>query len=263
MNEKHVAKKKFGQNFLQDQNIINNIVSAFEIKSDDCILEIGPGLGAITHPILKKISHINLVEIDRDLAANLISKYGEKITLYNTSILDFDLTQIPNNNNKIKIIGNLPYNISTPILFHLFNFINKIDSMLFMLQLEVVDRITAPHNSKEYGRLSVMTQLYCDTIKLFKIPPTAFKPIPKVESAIVSLKPNNNKYLSKLLDLNIFTNIVLAAFNQRRKTIANSLKNYMSVDSFAKINIDQKLRAENLSIDQFIIIANFIYNDRK
>lgn len=261
MKNGHVAKKKFGQNFLQDQNIINNIVAAFAIKPDDCILEIGPGLGAITQPILNKIDHINLVEIDRDLAEKLEQNYGKKISLFNTSILDFDLGQIKNPNHKIKIIGNLPYNISTPILFHLFESIDKIETMLFMLQLEVVERMAATNNSKQYGRLSVMTQLYCDVTQLFTIPPTAFKPAPKVQSAIVSLKPSN-KYITKVLDLEIFFQIVLAAFNQRRKTISNSLKAYINADDFAKINIDNKLRAENLTIEQYILIANSIFESK-
>jgi 16S rRNA (adenine1518-N6/adenine1519-N6)-dimethyltransferase len=262
MSKGYVAKKKFGQNFLQDQNIINKIVSAFAIKPGDCILEIGPGLGAITKPILNQISHINVVEIDRDLATKLEQNYGQKISLYNTSILDFDLNQIQTN-NKIKIIGNLPYNISTPILFHLFNFRDKIESMLFMLQLEVVERMVASSNSKQYGRLSVMTQLYCDVEQLFTIPPTAFKPVPKVDSAIVRLQPNNMNYINKLLDHETFAKIVLAAFNQRRKTIANSLKDYISIDDFIKINLDHKLRAENLTIEHYISIANFVCVHRR
>lgn len=258
------AKKKFGQNFLQDHNLINNIILSFNIKPDDLVLEIGPGLGAITTPLLERLNHLHLVEIDRELAERLKNKYNNKITLFNTDILNFDLEKSgildtnPATSQKIKIIGNLPYNISTPILFHLFKYIDSIDYMLFMLQLEVVERIVASPGNKQYGRLSIMTQLFCDAEQLFTIPPTAFNPMPKVQSAMVMLTLNKNRYLSKLKNLNLFDTIVQAAFSMRRKTISNSLKNHLSSEDLTKLNIDPKLRAENLSINDFITITNHL-----
>lgn len=268
-NKSYQAKKKFGQNFLVDHNLINKIIMAFNPKIEQQILEIGPGLGALTKPLLEKINHLNLVEVDNDLAAKLIDKYGSKINLYNIDILKFDFKQLLNNTeteqtnqnhqNRIRIIGNLPYNISTPILFYLFNHISHIQDMLFMLQLEVVDRITAKPNSKQYGRLSVMAQIFCDCQKIFNIPATAFNPKPKVESAIVYLKPKASSNYNNLLNFELFDNIVKAAFNMRRKTISNSLKEFISANDLSKINIDPKLRAENLTVEQFIQIANHVH----
>lgn len=226
--KKYKAKKHFGQNFLQDHNIINNIISNFSPKESDNIVEIGPGLGALTKPLLNKVTKLNLVEVDKELAGKLIEQYNDRINLYNSDILKFDLNSIinldsPNGSstpvNKLRIIGNLPYNISTPILFHLFKYIDNIQDMMFMLQLEVIDRIIAKPNTKDYGRLSVMAQYFCDAQKLFTIPPTAFHPQPKVYSAIVYLKPKSLEIRNKLKNLELFSNIVQAAFNQRRKSI--------------------------------------------
>lgn len=260
-NNNYHAKKKFGQNFLVDNNLINKIITAFNPNPEQVILEIGPGLGALTSPLLEKIDHINLVEIDNELAQKLVEKFHNKITLYNTDILKFDFKQLlstSTNKNTIRVIGNLPYNISTPILFFLFNQIENIEDMLFMLQLEVVERIVAKPNTKQYGRLSVMAQIFCDCQKLFNIPATAFNPRPKVESAIIYLKPKINNNYKNLNDFALFDNLVKAAFNQRRKTISNSLKDFISSDELDKISINPKLRAENLSIEQYIAITNYI-----
>lgn len=259
-NEKYQAKKKFGQNFLVDNNLINKIVSAFNPELKQNILEIGPGLGALTTPLLKKIDHLNVVEIDQELAQKLVEKFENKITLYNTDILKFDFNQLINTNSNptIRVIGNLPYNISTPILFHLFHQIANIKDMLFMLQLEVVERIVAKPNSKQYGRLSVMAQVFCDCHKLFNIPATAFNPQPKVESAIIYLKPKVNDDYKKLVNFDLFDNVVKAAFNQRRKTLSNSLKEFISSDSLEKMGINPKSRAENLTVQEYINIANYV-----
>jgi len=261
MDKPHQPRKRFGQNFLCDQNIINKIINNFAPKAADNILEIGPGQGAMTSYILDKAEHLYLVEIDKDLAEILTQKYQDKITLFNTDILKFDLNQIitsldTKNNNKLRIIGNLPYNISTPILFHLFEYIDHIQDMMFMLQLEVVDRITAKPNTKQYGRLSVMTQYFCRPEKLFSISPTAFNPPPKVHSAIIHLTPKKN--ITKNIDINVLNNIVTAAFNQRRKTISNSMKKYITSEKLIEINIDPKARAENLTVEQYITITDTV-----
>lgn len=249
----HQPKRRFGQNFLHDQNIINKIISSFNPKPNELLLEIGPGLGALTSKILALVDHLYLIEIDKNLAEKLKNTFNSKITLFNYDILklDFETIYDHNHNNqdqKIRIIGNLPYNISTPILFHLFNSIQRIQDMVFMLQLEVVDRMAALPQSKDYGRLSVMTQFYCDVQKLFVVPSTAFTPQPKVKSAIVYLQP---KAMDLNIDQHIFANIVRDAFNQRRKTITNSLHNYISRDILSKLNLDPRLRAEDLSLEQY------------
>lgn len=285
----HKAKKHFGQNFLHDKNLIHKIISSFAPKATDCILEIGPGLGALTEPLLDKITNLSLVEIDKTLAEKLVNKYKDQINLYNTDILKFDFNQVLESANmasrpsestepgseqedpsssagmtvdvsinsikKLRIIGNLPYNISTPILFHLFDYIDIMQDMMFMLQLEVVDRIIAEPNTKQYGRLSVMTQYFCETDKLFTIPPQAFTPQPKVQSAIVYLQPKSQEELAKVNNYKLFDSIVLAAFNQRRKTISNSLKDYISSEQLLNLNLDPKARAENLSLNDYIAIT--------
>lgn len=269
------AKKHFGQNFLHDQNIINNILKYFNPSKLDLILEIGPGLGALTYKLAELTDILYLVEVDKDLAKKLENNLSnnknnntKKIILYNQDILKFDLNNISNqiSNNKIKIIGNLPYNISTPILFHLFNQIVYIKDMLFMLQLEVVERMVAKPNTKQYGRLSVMTQFYCHAEKLFNVPNNCFKPAPKVESAIVSLKPKDFKLTYKNYNINsnfieLLNKIVASSFNQRRKTISNSLKEYLSNNDFEQLNLGPKLRAENLNLNNYLDITNYLISN--
>jgi len=252
----HQPRKRFGQNFLHDQNIINKIISSFNPKTDQVILEIGPGMGALTEKLLAQLNHLYLVEIDKNLAQVLVEKYQKQITLFNYDILKFDLTNIKSDYaGKIRIIGNLPYNISTPILFHLFKFIELISDMSFMLQLEVVDRMVAEPNTKAYGRLSVMTQFYCHVEKLFTIPNTAFRPMPKVKSAIVQLIP---KPIDSNVNAQLLSEIVRDAFNQRRKTLTNSLKNFVNADLLKQLNIDPRARAENLSLEDYLAITNLV-----
>lgn len=257
----HKPKKKFGQNFLVDKNLTHKIIDAFNPKPEEYILEIGPGLGALTDIIKSRINNtvLNLVEVDTELADKLINKYQDEIKLFNVDILKFDLNNILTNTSKqsLRIIGNLPYNISTPILFHLFEYIYSIKDMMFMLQLEVVDRITAKPNTKQYGRLSVMTQALCDCSKVLHIPATAFNPKPKVESAIVYLKPKSEDIINKL-NLELLNKIVTAAFNQRRKTISNSLKDIIKTKELESLGIDSKQRAECLSLEQFINIHDYL-----
>lgn len=252
MSEPHFARKRFGQNFLKDVNIINKIIQAIHPKENDFLVEIGPGHGAITFPLLKLIPHLHVIEIDRDLGEKLIRP---QITVHQGDALRFDFSSL--SAQKLRIFGNLPYNISTPLLFHLLSFANHIQDMLFMLQKEVVDRMCAPVNSKAYGRLSIMIQYYCHVEGLFDVPPQAFVPAPKVTSRIVRLTPYGEKRPFPLaLDEALFARIVLHAFQHRRKTLKNALENIVPVAIFESMNIDSKRRPETLSIAEFVSLSN-------
>ena len=254
--DNHRARKRFGQNFLHDPAIIQRIVDTINPQRNDHIVEIGPGKGALTKPLLKRVKHLNVIEIDRDLAGTLQTKLAtneHKLTIHQFDALKLDFSIF--GHSDLRIIGNLPYNISTPILFHLLNFSNYINDMIFMLQKEVVERICAKSNSKQYGRLSVMLQYYCDVESLFTIKPGAFNPIPRVDSAIVKLTPlAHPRYV--LSDPDTFAFIVREAFSQRRKTIRNALKKWLNDDHFEELNIAPENRAENLSIEDFTKLAN-------
>jgi len=181
----HQARKRFGQNFLVDDQIVNRIVSTISPKKSDNIVEIGPGKGALTFPLLEHLDHLSVIEIDRDLISLLKLKKQDKLTIYEADALKFDYGLISNN---LRIVGNLPYNISSPLLFHLLSSKNQIIDMTFMLQKEVVDRIVAKHGSKTYGRLSVMMQTFFEVESMFTVPKESFDPQPKIESAILYLK---------------------------------------------------------------------------
>jgi 16S rRNA (adenine1518-N6/adenine1519-N6)-dimethyltransferase len=252
---KHLAKKRFGQNFLTDKAIINSLIEAISPQPDDLMVEIGPGLGALTQPLLTKLSHLHVVEIDRDIIQWMQNFYPtDKISIHNSDVLKFDFTQI---GQLIRIVGNLPYNISSPILFRLLENTNQIIDMHFMLQKEVVERMVALPSTPEYGRLSVMLQYRLKMEYLITVPPEAFEPAPKVESAFVRCIPHQAlPYPAK--DEALFAKVVLAAFGQRRKTLRNTLKGLLDDEGFSKLNIDSQLRAENLSVSQFVAIANFL-----
>jgi 16S rRNA (adenine1518-N6/adenine1519-N6)-dimethyltransferase len=252
---KHLAKKRFGQNFLTDKAIINSLIEAISPQPDDLMVEIGPGLGALTQPLLTKLSHLHVVEIDRDIIQWMQNFYPtDKISIHNSDVLKFDFTQI---GQLIRIVGNLPYNISSPILFRLLENTNQIIDMHFMLQKEVVERMVALPSTPEYGRLSVMLQYRLKMEYLITVPPEAFEPAPKVESAFVRCIPHQAlPYPAK--DETLFAKVVLAAFGQRRKTLRNTLKGLLDDEGFSKLNIDSQLRAENLSVSQFVAIANFL-----
>lgn len=252
---KHLAKKRFGQNFLTDKAIINSLIEAISPQPDDLMVEIGPGLGALTQPLLTKLSHLHVVEIDRDIIQWMQNFYPtDKISIHNSDVLKFDFTQI---GQRIRIVGNLPYNISSPILFHLLANTKQIIDMHFMLQKEVVERMVALPSTPEYGRLSVMLQYRLKMEYLITVPPEAFEPAPKVESAFVRCIPHQAlPYPAK--DEALFAKVVLAAFGQRRKTLRNTLKALLDDEGFSKLNIDSQLRAENLSVSQFVAIANFL-----
>lgn len=257
---KHVAKKRFGQNFLTDQGIIYSLVEAINPHADDLMVEIGPGLGALTQPLLKKLNHLHVVEIDRDIIEWMEKAYDlKKITIHNSDALKFDFAELAklSPNHKIRVTGNLPYNISTPILFHLLDNVGSIIDMHFMLQKEVVERMVAAPSTSEYGRLSVMLQYHLKMEYLITVPPESFDPAPKVESAFVHCVPHEAlPYPAK--DEKLFAKIVTAAFGQRRKTLRNTLKEYLDDAGFSAVGIDSGLRAENLSVEQFVSIANFL-----
>lgn len=251
MAEFKVPRKRFGQNFLHDQNIINKIVQAIDPGQNDAMVEIGPGRGALTLPILEIVSHLDVIEIDRDLVQWWQEQHLDKLTIHPVDALGFDLCSL-RSKNRLRIIGNLPYNISTPLLFHLFRQLDCISDMHFMLQKEVVDRMVAQPGSKTYGRLSVMTQFFCDTQLLFTVSRNAFSPPPKVESAIARLVPRDKDTRT---DPEQLAQIVQQAFSQRRKTLRNSLKTRFSAEQLEALDIDPGARPETLNLDAFIRLA--------
>ncbi len=252
---KHVAKKKFGQNFLKDSSIIHAIIQSIQPLQDDLLVEIGPGLGALTKPLLEKTKHLFAIELDRDIVNWMQNQYSKNnITIFNEDVLNFNFHQF---DKKIRIVGNLPYNISTQILFKCIEDIKIITDLHFMLQKEVVDRMIAVPSSSEYGRLSVMLQYYFAMEHLVHVPKESFDPEPKVESSFVRLIPYDN-YPFVANNIDQFGKIVKEAFSQRRKTIRNTLKNFMDVNDFENIDINPQLRAENLSVSDFVKISNYL-----
>ncbi len=249
------ARKHFSQNFLTNTNVIEQIAAAINPAQTDHILEIGPGRGAITDFLVGSGCHLDLVEIDRDLVNRLEALYPN-VMIYSEDILKFDLARI-DSPTPIRVVGNLPYNISTPLLFKLFQHSECIKDLTFMLQLEVVNRIVAQPSSKSYGRLSIMSQYHCDAEKLFQIPSTAFTPKPKVESALIRLTPRRNPSLVAS-NLELLGQILISAFSKRRKTVSNALASYLSAEDLQHLNIDTGLRPENLSPDDYVRCANFL-----
>ena len=253
----HKPRKRFAQNFLHDHRIINNILACIPTEPGQHWVEIGPGQGVLTGPLLKQGVCLDVVELDRDLVKFLMNKFADQpqLQIHSCDALKFDFPALIKNKEKLHIIGNLPYNISTPLLFHLLNHADCIADMHFMLQKEVVERICAQPGSKKYGRLSIMVQLACTAEKLFDVPPESFTPAPKVTSAVVSLIPHVSPpvVIDCLAD---FNKIVTQAFSQRRKTLRNSLKNYISEAEMKELTIDATLRAESLSLQEFARLSN-------
>ena len=247
------AKKRFGQHFLTDRHYIARIVSAIAPAADDVLVEIGPGPGAITEPLIAKLDHLHAVEVDRDLAAALRVQFpAEKLTLHEADVLSFDFSVL---GPRFRAVGNLPYNISTPFLFHLATFAESLIDGTFMLQKEVVDRMVAAPDTAAYGRLSVMLQYRFQMKRLFDVPPGAFTPPPKVDSAIVRMVPLPAGRL-RAVDEARFATFVSAGFGQRRKTLGNTLKPFLSADAIAALGIDPKRRAETLSVAEFVALAD-------
>jgi 16S rRNA (adenine1518-N6/adenine1519-N6)-dimethyltransferase len=251
----HRARKRFGQHFLHDKNIIQRIIATINPQRDQTIIEIGPGKGALTVPLLEHLDKLHVIEVDRDLAHALEKKYKaeQKVIIHCLDALTYDFGEL--GNQHLRIIGNLPYNISTPLIFHLLENNRLIDDMLFMLQEEVIDRICASPGSKDFGRLSVMVQANCHVEKLFTVSPGAFSPPPKVMSAIIKLKPYD-KVLSQISDYSCFAHIVKQAFSQRRKTLRNCLKGTLDEQQIINLGITPGARAETLSIESFIQLGN-------
>ncbi len=248
----HKARKRFGQNFLQDHNVIYNILSNIQANKGEHWVEIGPGLGAITEPLLQQNVLLDVVELDRDLVKVLSERFNhlDNFTIHSADALRFDFSSLAKSNEKIRVIGNLPYNISTPLLFHLLESTACIEDMHFMLQKEVVDRMCAEPGTKKYGRLSVMIQYYCETELVFDVPPESFNPIPKVMSSIVKLSPYQKPPV-EISDIKNLNKVVTTAFSQRRKTLRNSLKKLITEEQILALDINPMLRAESISLAEF------------
>lgn len=257
----HRARKRFGQNFLQNKQIIDNIIRALNLQASDNVLEIGPGMGALTQPLLRTLDNLTAVEIDRDLQALLaeLPHTHGKLNLIDADALTIDYSQF---GDKLRVIGNLPYNISTPLLLRLLRYASHIDDMHFMLQKEVVERIAAGPGSKTYGRLSVILQYYCAVEHLFNVPPTAFHPEPKVDSAIVRLTPHAvSPY--PFVEFESLESLVACAFSMRRKTLANNLKPLINAAGLIALGIDPGLRPEQISVSDYVLLARFVSDSSK
>jgi len=251
------ALKHFGQHFLTDKHYLQKIVSAITPQPQQLIVEVGPGLGALTKHIVPLVQHLHVVEIDKRFIEHLSEQFSSKdLTIHAANALKFDFSTLIPAEQKIKIVGNLPYNISTPLLFHFLTFKASVEDMVFLLQKEVVDRMVAQPGSKTYGRLSVMVQYDCQAIPLFDVPPGAFNPPPKVNSAVVHLKPFTRSLTANNYEL--FSLLVNLAFQQRRKTIRNSLKAHVSTKQLSSLSIEPTRRPETLSVDDFVNISNLV-----
>ncbi len=257
----HKARKRFGQNFLTNQDIIRRIVTSISARPDDRIIEIGPGKGAITQQLIELCPQLQVIELDRDLIPVLIAQFSKypHFKIHQEDALKFDFASLMADDKPLRIVGNLPYNISTPLIFHLLQHQSGIEDMLFMLQKEVVQRLTAQAGEKHYGRLGIMVQYYCRVEHLFDVHPESFSPQTKVESAIVRLEPHKElPHIAK--DVDFFSHIVNLCFQQRRKTLRNTLKQIINTYTIATLDIDTNLRPENLSIANFVNLSNHLYN---
>ena len=256
----HTPRKRFGQNFLVDHLIIREIIANVQAIPGQHIIEIGPGQGALTKGLIASGAQIDAIELDRDLAARLTEEYANKanFTLHSADILKFDLAALYANNpqQKLRLVGNLPYNISSPLLFKLFDNIGCIYDMHFMLQREVAERLTATPGTKQYGRMSVMAQYYCYMQIVLDVPPASFDPAPKVDSSVVYFKPHV-KPDTVVQSSRILQQITTQAFGQRRKTITNSLHSLITAQELQNLEINPMLRAENLTLADYVRIANY------
>lgn len=251
---KHIPRKRFGQNFLQDQSIIYKIIECINPTSEQNIIEIGPGLAALTRPLIEKLSHISVIELDRDIVNFLQENFTpEQLTIHQGDALKFNFSM---NDQPIRVVGNLPYNISTPIMFYLSKFPN-IQNMVFMLQKEVVERICAKPNNRDYGKLSIMLQYKYKCRYLLDVPPESFYPAPKVDSAIVSLTPRSD-YDWHNVNEEKLSIVVTKAFSQRRKTVSNSLKELFSSEQLISVGINPQLRPENIELEKYILLSQLI-----
>ena len=250
----HYARKRFGQNFLHDHHVIDRIIDVIDAGPGQHFVEIGPGKGALTRPLLQALGVMDTVELDRNLVPLLLKTCGHlgDLRIHQGDALRFDYCALVRGDEKLRIVGNLPYNISTPLIFHLLDQARCIQDMHFMLQKEVVERLAAQPGNKSYGRLSVMTQYRCRVDKLFTVRPGSFQPVPKVDSAIVRLCP----YPRVPGNADTLSQVVTSAFATRRKTLRNNLKGLLSEEQMRAAGIDPGLRAEMLSLDDFVRLSN-------
>jgi 16S rRNA (adenine1518-N6/adenine1519-N6)-dimethyltransferase len=256
----HTPRRRFGQNFLVDRAYIARIVEAIDPHRADRVVEIGPGLGALTGPLLERLAVLHVVEIDRDIVARLSSEFSsDRLVIHAGDALDFDFGAL---GPELRVIGNLPYNISSPLLFRAGGYARSIRDCHFMLQREVVDRMAAAPGSKTYGRLSVMLQYRFRIEKLFNVPAGAFRPAPQVDSAFVRLMPHA-ALPAPALDEPLLGNLVAKAFSQRRKTVRNALSDYANAEQLSELGIDPRLRPENLALEDFVRVANFASSGAK
>jgi 16S rRNA (adenine1518-N6/adenine1519-N6)-dimethyltransferase len=252
---KHVARKRFGQNFLTDKQVLSDIIDAIAPRKGETMVEIGPGLAAMTALLLKQLDHMHVVELDRDLVTRLEKSWPpERLTVHSGDALKFDFGSIPvAEGQKLRVVGNLPYNISSPLLFHLADFAHLIEDQHFMLQKEVVERMVAAPGSKTYGRLSVMLQWRYTMSLMFIVPPTAFDPPPQVESAIVRMVPVAQQLPC---DAKRLEAVVAKAFSQRRKVIRNCVAGMFTEAQLVEVGIDPGVRPETFSLEQYVALAN-------
>ena len=251
---KHIPRKRFGQHFLTDKALIEAIVDLIDPQPGETLVEIGPGLGAMTLPILARYRPLTVIELDRDLAARLRKRDDVEVIESDVLKVDFRALAVAKG-AKLRVVGNLPYNISTPLMFHLISQMDVIRDMHFMLQKEMVDRLVASPGTSDWGRLSVMIQYHCDTDFLFTVPPEAFSPPPRVDSAIVRLTPHAT-LPHPARDYRFFAGLVNQVFTQRRKAIRNGLKSLMTMADIEAAGVDPGLRPDQLSLADFVSLAN-------
>ena len=256
----HRARKRFGQNFLRDEGIVNSIIAAIHPQPGDHLVEIGPGQGALTGYLSASGCALDVIELDRDLVPGLLAAFSvnPRFRLHSADALKFDFASLVQGGAPLRVVGNLPYNISTPLIFRLLEQAALIRDMHFMLQLEVVDRLAAVPGNRHWGRLGIMAQYYCEVEKLFEVPPEAFDPRPKVQSAIVRLTPRPAATRPDC-DADLLRQVVQSAFGQRRKTLRNNLKGLIDTDGLETLGIDPSARAESLELSQFIEITAAIH----
>lgn len=252
---RHIPRKRFAQHFLVDETVIGDIVAAIAPQPQDRMVEIGPGLGALTRPLLERLERLQAVEIDRDIVARLRATFpAERLTIHQADALQFDFQGL---GPGLRIVGNLPYNISTPLLFHLAGSVANIRDIHVMLQKEVVARMVAPSHGSDYGRLSVMLQYRFRLEQILTVPAAAFRPAPKVESALVRMVPLQ-RAAGERCDEALLARIVTRAFMQRRKTLRNSLRAYLESHDFAALELDAEARAQQLSVADFVKVTNYV-----
>ncbi len=256
----HAPRKRFGQHFLVDETVIDAIVRTIAPRAGQCMVEIGPGLGALTQPLVERLGHLAVVELDRDLAERLRTR--DDLTVVQADVLTVDFTQLrtsllgaqaqPAASRRLRVVGNLPYNISTPILFHLLAHADVIEDQHFMLQKEVVDRMVAAPDSAEFGRLSVMLQWRYAMENFLHVPPESFSPPPRVDSAVVSMRPRED---AQAVDVNLLSTIVQVAFSQRRKLLRHTLGRWLDERGYTG-SFDLQRRAQEVAVHEYLALAN-------